>query len=199
MAAQYNRKDRFYQLAKDEGYLSRAAYKLLEIQKSYGIIKAGYAVFDVGVWPGGWSQVALGIVGEKGKVVGIDLVPVESIGDPRFTAITGDANDLEEHLGTPLPKFDSVISDMSPKLTGIRDADQAGIVHCAEIALNAAKKVLKPGGSFVVKLFKGNEVEQFVKVAKPLFTKVVRTELDSTRNTSNEFYLIGLGFKNRTP
>ncbi len=195
MASQYNRKDHLYQRAKDEGYRSRAAYKLIEIQEAYGIIQQGGNVIDVGAWPGGWSQVALKFVGSSGSVVAIDLVPCEPIDDERFRSITGDARDLESLLGSSDPQFDAVISDMSPKLTGIREVDQAGTVGCAELALYVATKMLKEKGSFVVKVFKGADVEGFVKSARPLFNKVIRTELKSSRNTSNEFYVIGLGMK----
>ena len=195
MSSDYNRKDHLYQKAKDEGYRSRAAYKLLEIQESYKVIPQGAAVLDVGAWPGGWTQVALEIVGPKGTVTGIDLQALDPIEDPRCTLITGDARDLEEILGHPEPCFDAVISDMSPKLTGIKEADQAGTVGCAELALYVAQQLLKKGGSFVVKVFKGGEVEGFVKSARPMFNKLIRSELKSTRATSNEFYVIGLGFK----
>jgi 23S rRNA (uridine2552-2'-O)-methyltransferase len=195
MASDYNRKDHLYHKAKEEGFQSRAAYKLIEIQKTYKVIPHGGHVLDVGAWPGGWTQVALDIIGPRGTVTGIDLVPLEPIDDPRCKLITGDARDIEELLGNPGPCFDSVISDMSPKLTGIKEADQAGTVACAELALWVAQQVLKKGGSFVVKVFKGGSVEGFVKSARPMFNKLVRTELKSTRNTSNEFYVIGLGFK----
>lgn len=193
--AEYNRKDHLYKKAKEEGFESRAAYKLLEIQKDYKIISNGGHVLDVGAWPGGWTQVCLDIVGPQGTVTAIDLVPIETIGDPRCKCITGDARDLEEILGNPGPCFDAVISDMSPKLTGIKEADQAGTVACAELALYVAQRLLKKGGSFVVKVFKGGQVEGFVKSARPMFNKLVRSELKSTRATSNEFYVIGLGFK----
>ena len=117
MASQYNRKDHLYKKAKEEGFESRAAYKLLELQQSYKIIPRGGAVLDVGAWPGGWTQVALDIIGPEGRVTAIDLTPVTSINDPRATLITGDARDLHESLGSPEPCFDAVISDMSPKLT----------------------------------------------------------------------------------
>ena len=192
--ADYNRKDHLYNKAKEEGYQSRAAYKLLEIQKDYKIIPSGGHVLDVGAWPGGWTQVCLDILGPQGTVTAIDLVPIETIGDPRCKCITGDARDLEEILGHPGPCFDAVISDMSPKLTGIKEADQAGTVACAELALYVAQQLLKKGGNFVVKVFKGGQVEGFVKSARPMFNKLVRSELKSTRATSNEFYVIGLGF-----
>ena len=193
--ADYNRKDHLYQRAKDEGYRSRAAYKLIEIQKAYHLIKTGNHVLDVGAWPGGWSQVALEFVGARGEVTAIDLVPCEPIDDQRFRSITGDARELEDILGSSDPIFDVVVSDMSPKLTGIKEADQAGTVGCAELALYVCTSMLKEQGNFVVKVFKGGSVEAFVKSARPLFNKVVRSELKSSRNTSNEFYIIGLGFK----
>ena len=193
--SQYNRKDHLYQKAKDEGYRSRAAYKLIEIQQDYKLIAPGDAVLDVGAWPGGWTQVALEFVGAKGSVTGIDLQAVDPLDDPRCTLITGDARDLDTLLNIPEPAFDVVISDMSPKLSGIKEADQAGIVGCAELALWVATEFLKNGGNFAVKVFKGGQVETFVKSARPMFNKLVRTELKSTRNTSNEFYVIGLGFK----
>jgi 23S rRNA (uridine2552-2'-O)-methyltransferase len=195
MSSEYNRKDHLYQKAKDEGYRSRAAYKLLEIQQSYKVIPQGAHVLDVGAWPGGWTQVALELVGPKGSVTGIDLQALDPLDDPRCKLIAGDARDLEEILGNPGPCFDSVISDMSPKLTGIKEADQAGTVGCAELALYVAQQLLKKDGSFIVKVFKGGEVEGFVKSARPMFNKLIRSELKSTRATSNEFYVIGLGFK----
>jgi 23S rRNA (uridine2552-2'-O)-methyltransferase len=198
MSSKYNRKDHLYQKAKEEGYRSRAAYKLLEIQETYGIIKSGYKVLDVGAWPGGWCQVALELVGSSGEVVGIDLVPIDPIADSRFRSITADARNVTDLFPPDGALFDSVISDMSPKLTGIKEADQAGTVACAELALFVATQVLKEKGNFVVKVFKGGDVEGFVKQARPMFNKLVRTELKSTRNTSNEFYIIGLGFK-RSP
>ncbi len=195
MSSEYNRKDHLYHKAKDEGYRSRAAYKLLEIQQSYKAIPQGAHVLDVGAWPGGWTQVALELVGPKGFVTGIDLQALDPLDDPRCKLIAGDARDLEEILGYPGPCFDSVISDMSPKLTGIKEADQAGTVGCAELALYVAQQLLKKDGSFIVKVFKGGEVEGFVKSARPMFNKLIRSELKSTRATSNEFYVIGLGFK----
>jgi len=158
-------------------------------------MKSGDRVLDVGAWPGGWTQVALEFVGQRGAVTAIDLQPLEPIDDQRCQLITGDARDLGEILGTNEPCFDVVISDMSAKLTGIKEADQAAAVGCAELALYVAEQQLKSGGNFVAKVFKGGDVEGFVKSARPRFNKLVRSELKSTRNTSNEFYVIGLGFR----
>jgi 23S rRNA (uridine2552-2'-O)-methyltransferase len=195
MASDYNRKDHLYKKAKEAGYRSRAAYKLKEIQDAYKIIQNGSHVLDVGAWPGGWTQVALEYVGASGQVTAVDLQALEPIDDERLRVLVGDARDLDSLLPNPGTRFDCVVSDMSPKLTGIREADQAGTVACAELALFVAQRFLKKGGSFVVKVFKGGEVEGFVKSARPMFNKLVRSELKSTRNTSNEFYVIGLGFK----
>jgi len=193
--SQYNRKDHLYVKAKEEGYRSRAAYKLVEVQDTYKIMKSGDNVLDVGAWPGGWTQVALEYVGAHGSVTAIDLQALEPIDDPRCKLLVGDARDLGEILGSQEPVFDSVISDMSAKLTGIKEADQAAAVGCAELALYVAQQMLKKGGNFVVKVFKGGDVEGFVKSTRPMFNKLVRSELKSSRNTSNEFYIIGLGFK----
>ncbi len=193
--SEYNRKDHLYQKAKEEGYRSRAAYKLIEVQDAYKIIKSGNSVLDVGAWPGGWTQVALNYVGESGSVTAIDLQALDPIDDPRCKLIAGDARDLEQILGTSEPSFDVVVSDMSAKLTGIKEADQAAAVGCAELALYVAQQNLKQGGNFLVKVFKGGDVEGFVKSTRPMFNKLLRSELKSTRNTSNEFYVIGLGFK----
>ena len=195
MSSEYTRKDHLYQKAKAEGYRSRAAYKLKEIQAAYKIIQNGSSVLDVGAWPGGWTQVALEYVGPRGSVVAIDLVALDPIDDQRVRLLRGDAGDLANLLSDPGTRFDCVISDMSPKLTGIKEADQAGTVACAELAGRMAMGFLKKGGNFVVKVFKGREVEGFVKAVKPMFNRLIRSELDSTRNSSNEFYVIGLGFK----
>lgn len=194
MAADYKRKDHLYKKAKDAGFRSRAAYKLLELAKRHSLIRPADAVLDVGAWPGGWTQAALTVLGPQGSVTAIDLVPLEPLNDPRCHCITGDARDLASLLADPNSRFDVVISDMSHKLTGIREADQAATVATAELALHVAQHFLKPGGNFVVKVFKGAEVEGFVKMLRPMFNRVVRSELDATRQTSNEFYVVGLGF-----
>lgn len=185
-------------MAKSDGYRSRAAYKLIELDEKYGLLKPGSKVLDLGSWPGGWVQVAASRVGPSGLVVGIDLVQVEEMGSSNVHLLTGDARD-ESFIATAIEKagsrFDILISDMSPKLTGIKEADQAGTVACAELALWVAGQVVRPGGNFVAKVFKGGDTDAFVKAARPLFNKLARVELDSTRKTSNEFYVIGLGLK----
>jgi 23S rRNA (uridine2552-2'-O)-methyltransferase len=194
----YNRTDHFYQKAKDEGLRSRAAFKIEEINKKYKLIKPGMRVLDLGAWPGGWLQVVAGLVGDRGVAVGIDLVKIEDLGEENVKVITGDVRDeenIEKALSLAGGPFDVVISDMSPKLTGVREIDNPACVGCVELSIYVAGQTLKNGGSWIAKIFKGGETDAFVKTIRPLFNKLVRAELDSTRKSSNEFYLIGTGFK----
>jgi 23S rRNA (uridine2552-2'-O)-methyltransferase len=198
MSGNYDRKDKLYQRAKEEGYRSRAAYKLIEIDQKYKILRPGLKILDLGCWPGGWLQVIASRIGAQGLAVGIDLVEVEPLPNPNVHLIAGDAREeqnIEKMLSFAPGGFDAILSDMSPKLTGIREADQAGTVGCAEFAFWAAARLLKKGGVFVCKVFKGNETEIFVRSARPAFEKIVRSELDATRKTSNEYYVVGLGYK----
>ena len=201
MCANYDRKDKLYEKAKEEGYRSRAAYKLLELNKKHSILRPGSKVLDLGAWPGGWMQVTSEIVGPKGLVVGIDLVKMDPLPTGNVETICGDAREdsnIRMALEVAGGKFDVVLSDMSPKLTGIKEADQAGTVACAELALYVAGQVLKKDGDLIIKVFKGNDTETFVRQLRPAFTKVVRAELDSTRKTSNEYYVLGRGLKGAT-
>lgn len=201
MCAHYNRKDKLYERAKEEGYRSRAAYKLLELNKKYSILRSGTKVFDLGAWPGGWTQVASAAVGSTGMVVALDLVPLDPLDSSNVHLLCGDAREeqnIEEALRIAGSPFDVVISDMSPKLTGIKEADQAGTVACAELAQYVAGKVLRNGGDLILKVFKGNDTELFVRQLRTAFDKVMRVELDSTRKTSNEYYVVGRGFKGST-
>ena len=198
MAGTYNRKDHFYERAKQEGFASRAAYKLKELQSKHRLIKQGYSVLDLGAWPGGWCEVAAKLTGPSGVVVGIDFVQIE-ISLPKYVHFlkgdVGDENILAQAVELAGGHFNAVISDMSPKLTGIREVDALATTGCGELALFVAEKLLLPGGSLAVKLFKSAEADLFVKSARPLFNKLVRNELSSTRRTSNEFYMVGLGFR----
>lgn len=202
MSSSYNRKDHLYHKAKEEGYRSRAAYKLAELNDKYKLVKPASKVLDLGAWPGGWLQVIAERIGERGLGVGIDLVQIEDLHHPRIKLLQGDVQDpesIQKACELAGGKFDLVLSDMSPKLSGIKEADNQRALACAEAAIDAARLALASGGKFVCKLFKSNEAEIFVKSLKPLFNKVERRELDTTRNTSNEFYAVALGFKDQNP
>lgn len=194
MSGSYDRKDHYYNLAKEQGFRSRAAFKLKELNTKYKLIRPGYKVVDLGAWPGGWMQVAAKAVGSRGLVVGIDLVEIEDFGENSVRCITGDVREdsvIQQAKDFAPDGFDLVLSDMSPKLSGIKEVDRYGAVGCAELALWASQQLLRPGGTIVIKVFKSNETEQFIKELRKSFSKVVRSELDSTRKTSNEFYVIG--------
>ena len=199
----YNRQDQFYQKAKAAGYRSRAAYKLIELDSAYHLFRAGMRVVDLGGWPGGWVQVARERVGEKGRIVAIDLVEIEPFGDPHTMTIQGDAADeqvLSETLLFLGGKADIVLSDMSPKLTGIREADIAGTAHCAELSFYLCGQLLAKGGSLVVKVFPSPDVDSLVaKGLRRSFQKVKRTSLDATRRSSDETYVICQGFSGEIP
>ncbi|MDZ4785802.1 MAG: RlmE family RNA methyltransferase [bacterium] len=200
---QYERQDKYYHMAKEEGFMSRAAYKIKEIDKKFNLLRRGHKVLDLGAWPGGWLQVVGPIVGPSGVLVGIDFKEIENLKVPaKFQSIVGDVYDeatLNEALKFAESPFDVILSDMSPKLTGIRLVDEGALSGCYEAALVAAHKCLKKGGSMVIKAFKGNEGQQFFAQIRPLFNIIKRCELDSTRKSSNEYYIVCLNFKEGTP
>ncbi len=198
MSGNYNRKDHLYEKAKEQGYRSRAAFKLQELNQKYCLVKHDTKIIDLGAWPGGWMQVSAELIGTGGVVVGIDLVEIDKFSHPRVHVLQGDVREelvIKQALGLAGGRFDVVLSDMSPKLCGIPEVDRYAAVGLNELAAWACGYTLRQGGNFVVKVFKSNEAEQFVKSIRPLFNKVVRSELDATRKTSNEFYVVGLGYK----
>lgn len=195
MSQNYKRKDHLHQRAKSEGLRSRAAYKLRELDSKYGLFTRGSTVLDLGAWPGGWLQIAAEKVGAAGSVLGVDLVALEDISLANVTTLVGNAGDDEiiaQILAFAPGGFSVVLSDMSPKLTGIREADQAAVSHVVELAWFVAEQVLAPRGHFVAKVFPGPDTDAFVQNLRPAFVKVTRTELKSSRTTSKESYIIGL-------
>jgi len=187
--------DPFVQLAQKEGYRSRAAYKLLEIDAKDHLLKPGMVVVDLGATPGGWSQVAAHKVGRSGKVVGLDLLPLDPIAGVDF--IQGDFRDdvvlkqLEELLqGRPVGL---VISDMAPNISGIVSADQARAMYLAELAMEFAIEHLTPEGSFLVKVFQGAGFEEYLKQMRGSFSKVASRKPKASRDRSSEVYLLATG------
>ncbi len=192
------RKDHYHQKAKREGYRSRAAYKLQEIQKRFRIFRRGGKVLDLGAAPGGWLQVASEMVKREGRVVGIDLLPIEPLSKRNITVFEGDLLDpamQEQALEAFGEKATVVLSDMAPNISGVRVTDCARSFELAMLALNLARQCLQPGGSFVVKLFPGDEFETFLKECRQSFRKVRTTKPEATRKTSSELYIIALDFK----
>ncbi|MEQ1813238.1 MAG: 23S rRNA (uridine(2552)-2'-O)-methyltransferase RlmE [Candidatus Nitrotoga sp.] len=186
--------DPYVQRAQKEGYRSRAAYKLLEMDKRDHLMKSGMVVIDLGATPGGWSQVAAAKVGMTGKVIALDILPMTPIFGVDF--IQGDFREasvlaqLQEQLRGK--QVGLVISDMAPNIGGIAMTDQANAIYLAELALDLAVQQLQPGGAFLVKVFQGVGFEAYLKLIRQYFTKVVTRKPDASRDRSSELYLLGL-------
>lgn len=187
--------DPFVQLAQKEGYRSRAAYKLLEINDKDHLIKPGMVVVDLGATPGGWCQVAGAIVGQGGKVIALDLLPLEPLRGVEF--IQGDFRDeavlrkLEASLqGMPVGL---VISDMAPNFSGVGAVDQDRCIYLAELAMEFAFEHLNSDGSFLVKVFQGTGFEAYMNTMRTRFKRVVTRKPKASRDRSSEVYLLGTG------
>lgn len=185
--------DPYVQLAKKEGWRSRAAFKLMEIDDKDHLIRPGDVVVDLGAAPGGWSQVAARKVGEQGRVFALDLLEMQGIHGVDF--IQGDFREDEV-----LQKFESmlagrkislVMSDMAPNMSGVSLMDQARGMYLAELALEFAKVHLKPEGAFLVKVFQGTDYDIFVKNMRECFATVATRKPKASRDRSAELYLLG--------
>lgn len=191
----YQRKDAFYARAKAEGYRSRAAYKLLELARRYQLLKRGDHVVDLGAWPGGWLQVAAELVGPRGIVVGVDPVAIAPLDQAWVSTLVGDAGDpavLGELRARCRGRVDVVLSDMAPKLSGVRDRDAARAAELAAAAVAVAEQLLTPGGRLVSKVFGGAEQEALT-LARRVFSAAKLTKPESSRKESAEMYLIATG------
>jgi len=194
----YERKDALYNRAKSEGFRSRAAYKLSELQRRLRLIRGGDAVVDLGAWPGGWLQVAADLVGARGRVVGVDITPLDPLPDARIVVLEADACDptlparVRELLGRPA---DVVLSDMAPKLTGIAPRDTARAAELLEAGHAFAVATLRPGGTFVTKSFGGVEMEAARAALRTAFGRVRLVGLEATRNGSSELYLVAADYR----
>lgn len=187
--------DPFVQQAQKDGYRSRAAYKLIEINEKDHLIKPGMVIVDLGATPGGWCQVAGAIMGETGKVIALDLLPLEPLRGVEF--IQGDFRDeevlkkLEESLqGKPVGL---VISDMAPNFSGVSAVDQDRSIYLAELAMEFAFDHLTRDGSFLVKVFQGAGFEAYMKLMRTRFSRVVARKPKASRDRSSEVYLLGTG------
>ncbi len=189
--------DVYVKRSQQEGWRSRASYKLLEIQEKDNLIKPGMTVLDLGSAPGGWTQVAAKFVGDKGRVVASDILPMDQFEDVTF--VQGDFTEdlvFEKILAAmDGQKADLVISDMAPNMSGITDVDIPKSMYLVELALDMARHILKPGGSFVAKVFQGEGFDQYVKEVKNLFKVVKTRKPDSSRARSREVFIVATGYK----
>ncbi len=186
--------DPYVRAAQAQGWRSRAAFKLIELDDRYNLIHKGARIIDLGAAPGGWSQVASRR--GAGPIVGVDLLPIESVGGARF--IEGDFMDpdmpgrLREALGGPA---DLVLSDMAPNTTGHTATDHIRIVALAELALDFALSVLAPGGGFVAKVLQGGSERQLLDPMKRAFSSVRHAKPPASRKDSSEMYVVAKGFR----
>ncbi len=187
--------DFFVKQAKKEGYRSRAAYKLIEIAERDHLLAPGITIVELGAAPGGWSQVAIERLGPNGRVIAVDFR--EMLPLPGVTFVQGDFTEasvlaqLEETLGKC--PVDLVISDMSPNISGIGMVDQARGMHLAELALDFSLTRLNSGGNFLVKVFQGSGFDEFLRIMRGSFNRVVTRKPGASRGRSSELYLLGLG------
>jgi len=190
------RKDRYYNQAKQEGYRSRSAYKLQQLDETAGLFGPGNAVVDLGAAPGGWLQVAAERVGDAGTVVGVDRQRIDPLEDPGATVelVRGDMTDedtSEDVRDVAGGDVDVVLSDMAPNMTGEYNLDHARSVHLARQAFDVATDVLKTGGDFAVKVFQGQDLAEFEADVDEEFQYVRRVVPDASRDSSSEVYLVG--------
>ncbi len=189
--------DEFVKRAQREGYRSRAAYKLLEIQERDRIFKPGQVVVDLGAAPGGWSQVARSLVAPGGRVLALDILPMEPMAD--VEVLEGDFREdaVLQHLREVLGErsIDLVISDMAPNVSGVAAVDQPRAMHLAELALDFARESLKPGGALVLKVFQGAGFDELVRALRLSFVRVVTRKPKASRPASREVYLVAVSFR----
>ena len=188
--------DEYVKRARQDGYRSRAVYKLKEIQDKDRIIRPGMNVVDLGAAPGGWSQFAAQIVGERGNVFALDILPMDSI--PNVTFVEGDFREqvILEQLLNILggQSIDLVISDMAPNTSGIKAVDQPRGMYLTELALDFAKQCLKPGGDFLTKIFQGEGVDALIKEIRTSFASITSRKPKSSRSRSPEVYLLARNY-----
>ena len=189
--------DPYVKKAQKDGYRSRASYKLLEIQEKDRLLRPGMTVVDLGAAPGGWCQVASRLIGEKGRIIASDILPMDGIADVTF--IQGDFTEdevFEQILvaigGQPV---DLVISDMAPNMSGTPAVDQPRAMYLCELALDMAARVLRPGGDFLIKVFHGEGFDDYYRDMRARFDKVLTRKPGASRDRSRETYLLGRGFK----
>ncbi len=190
--------DFYVKKARQQGYLSRAAYKLLELQEKDHLLRSGMTVLDLGAAPGGWSQVAVELVGQTGKVIALDILPMTPLVGVDF--IQGDFTELSvlQRLQqrvfelTNKQTVDAVISDMAPNLSGQMTIDQPRSLMLVDLALDCALQFLRVGGCFVAKVFQGSGVDAWIKQVRQHFQQVKIRKPTASRAQSREIYVVAL-------
>ena len=191
--------DEFVKRSQQEGYRSRAVYKLEEIDQKDHLLKPGVMVVDLGAAPGGWSQYVARKLKGKGRIIALDILPMEPLEGVEF--IQGDFledevfHQLLNTMGDEQP--DLVISDMAPNMSGMQAVDIPRAMYMAELALDLANQVLKPGGGLLVKLFQGEGFDAYLKVLRESFNRVVMRKPKASRSRSREIYALATGFKGK--
>jgi 23S rRNA (uridine2552-2'-O)-methyltransferase len=189
--------DEYVRRSQQDGYRSRAIYKLIEIDKKDRLVKPGMTIIDLGAAPGGWSEYCVKKLGKKGTMVALDILPMEAIDG--VTIIEGDFREdaVFDELMTVMNnnKADLVISDMAPNISGMDSVDMPRAYYLCELALDFARQVLNPGGGLLVKLFQGEGFEAYNKELKASFTRVVMRKPKASRPRSREIYALATGFK----
>lgn len=189
--------DAYVKKSQQDGYRSRASYKLLELQQKDKLFRPGMAVLDLGSAPGGWSQVAMELVGSKGRVVASDILPMEPIAGVDF--VQGDFTEMEVYdqilnvLGEE--RVDLVISDMAPNMSGVSAVDQPKAMYLVELAVDMVDQILAPGGTLIAKVFHGDGFDELLKTVRSKFNKVQIRKPDASRARSREQYLVAKDFK----
>lgn len=197
MSSSYRFQDHYFHRAKKDHYLARAFYKLEEIQNRHKLMRPGDRVLDLGAAPGSWVQLASGVVGPRGRVVAVDIKPIEHSFEGNVTVLREDVHEdafLEQLLRDHAP-FDAVLSDMAPATSGIRSADSARSSLLFERALVVAEGVLRPGGHFLGKIFQGSEFHDLLVRVKRLFRRVKVVKPDASKKMSKEIYILGMEYK----
>jgi 23S rRNA (uridine2552-2'-O)-methyltransferase len=189
--------DEYVKKAQKEGYRSRAVYKLTEIIEKDKFIKSGDRVLDLGAAPGGWSQVAIKLVGKKGQVIASDILDIEPIDNVDFLCGDFTQDSVYEKLLelTAGDKIDVVLSDMAPNMSGQLSVDIPKSMYLCELALDMAIKTLSANGSFFIKVFQGVGFDEYVKTCRAAFKKVIIRKPKASRARSKEVYLLAIGLK----
>ena len=194
----YRRKDAYYRRARAAGYRARSAYKLSQLDSRFRLLRRGDVVVDLVAWPGGWLQVALEAVGPHGRVVGVDLVAIDPLASPNLRLVGGDVRDpstwlaVLEHLGRPA---DVVLSDLAPKLSGIRETDEARSSELVTAVVEMLPTVLRTGGNLLIKLFMGGAFDLATAELHRRFEEFRATRPAATRKASAEVYGVARGYR----